>query len=220
MKLFLGPDDQIEQMQRRLQFRRHLGAFDEAAFALAMPGHAPEIRAIVDIQRRLRPVLPRQFQRLQHRRPRARMRQMRPRRQNRPRLTDEALVDILLGQPHIRAILAIEDQRETVLIPDPQNDQRRQPLRIHLHPANIHALAHQLLTNEPPHMLVADTRDDGGLQPEPRRPAGNIRRRATDILAERPHVLQPATNLVAIQVNRRTTNRDKVQGFHATASRM
>src|SRR5437016_4912181 len=41
MELLLGADDQIEQMQRRLQLGCYLPALDETAFAVAMSGDAP-----------------------------------------------------------------------------------------------------------------------------------------------------------------------------------
>ena len=59
VEFLLGADDQVEEVQRRLQLRGHLGAFDEPALALAVPRHAPEVRPVVDVERRLRAVLAR-----------------------------------------------------------------------------------------------------------------------------------------------------------------
>ena len=218
VELFLGADDQVEQMQRRLKFGGDGGAFDKAAFAVAMPRHAPEVRAIVDIQRGLGAMLARQFQRLEHRSGGAGVRQMRAGGQHRARLGNETLVDILFAQRHVGAVLAIEDQRELFLVTDTQNDQRGQPLGVGGYAARIDALAGKLLADEAAHMLVADAGDHRRFQPQPRRPAGDIRRRAADILGKRPHILKTATNLRPVKVNRRTPNRDHIQRLHHTLS--
>ena len=39
---------------------------------------------------------------------------------------------------------------------------------------------------------------------------GDVRRRPADILRKRPHVLQPAANLLAIEIGRRTADHDNV----------
>ena len=60
VELLLGADDQVEEVQRRLQLGGDRGAFDEAALALAMAGQAPEVRAVVDVERGPRAVLARE----------------------------------------------------------------------------------------------------------------------------------------------------------------
>ena len=192
-------------------FARHLGALDEAALALAVAGDAPEVRAVVDVERGPRAVLAGELQRLQHRRLGARMAEMGPGCEHRPGLGDEALVDVLLGQPHVGAVLAIEDQREPLVVADAEDDQRGQPLGVDLHPAGVHALAGQLLDDEAAHVLVADPGDHCGLQPQPRRAAGDVGRRAPDVLRERAHVLEPPADLVAVEVDRRPADGDEVQ---------
>ena len=133
VELLLGADDQVEEVQRRLQLLRHLGALHEAALALAVAGDAPEVRAVVDVERRARAVLAREGQRLQHRRLGPRVAEVRPRRQHRAGLGDEALVDVVLGQPHVGAVLAVEDQREALVVADAEEHERGQPLRVDLH---------------------------------------------------------------------------------------
>jgi hypothetical protein len=81
-----------------------------------------------------------------------------------------------------------------------------QPFRVGRHPIHIHAFALELLADEPAHMLVAYSRDQTRLQPEPGRPAGDIRRRTADIFVERPHVFEPSTNLRTIQINARASD--------------
>ncbi len=50
MKLFFRADDQVEQMQGRLQFGRNSCGFDKTVFAVAMTGKPPEIGAIVYVE--------------------------------------------------------------------------------------------------------------------------------------------------------------------------
>ena len=162
MELLLGADDQIKEMQCRLQLPRHGRAFHEAALALAMAGDAPEVRAIVDVERRPCPVLAGKLQRLQHCRLGPGMAEMRARRQHRARLSDEALVDVLLGEPHVGAVLAVEDQRELLVVADAEDDERGQALGVDLYAARVHPLAGKLLEDEAAHVLVADPGDDRG----------------------------------------------------------
>ena len=68
VELLLGADDQVEQVQGRLQLLRHPLAFDEAVLAFAEAGQPPEIGPVVDVERRARAVLARQPQRLERRR--------------------------------------------------------------------------------------------------------------------------------------------------------
>ena len=214
VELLLGADDQVEEMQRRLQLLRDRGALDEAALALAVAGDAPEVRAVVDVERRPRAVLAGEGQRLQHRRLGARVAEMGPGGEHGAGLGDEALVDVGLGQPHVGAVLAVEDQREALVVADAEEHQRGQPLRVDLHAAGVDALAGQLLDDEPPHVLVADAGDHRRLQPQPRRAAGDVGRRAADVLGEGAHVLQASADLVAVEVHRRPADGDEVERLH------
>ena len=184
VELLLGADDQVEEVQRRLQLPRHLGALDEAALALAVAGDAPEVRAVVDVERGARAVLAGEGQRLQHRGLGARVAEVGAGGEHGAGLGDEALVDVVLGQPHVGAVLAVEDQREALVVADAEEDERGQPLGVDLHAAGVDALAGQLLDDEAAHVLVADAGDHRGLQPQPRRAAGDVGRRAADVLRE------------------------------------
>ena len=140
---------------------------------------------------------------------------MRARGHNRARRADIVRVNIIHRQTHIGTVLAIENQRELLLIADAQQHQGRQTLGVGLDPRHIHALALQLLTDEPAHVLIPDARDQTGLQTQPRRPAGNVRRGPTDVLLKGPHILQAPTNLRPIQINRRTPNRNQIKCGHS-----
>ena len=124
VELFFSSDNQIKEVQRGLQLRRHRRTLDKAALTVAVPRHTPEVRAVINIQRRPRPMLARQFQRLEHRGFGLNIRQMRPRRQNRPRRGNKSLVNIGLTQRHIRAVFPIENQRELFFVANAQNNQR------------------------------------------------------------------------------------------------
>jgi hypothetical protein len=214
VEFLFGSHDQIEQRQRCLQPVRDPGAFDEPAFPIAMSGHPPEVRAIVDIQRRPRTMTPRHAQRLQDRGFGSRMGQMRSGGQNGTRAGNEIFVDIGLGQGHIGAVLAIEDQRKATVVADAQQNQRGQAVRIGCHTAHVHALALQLFADEAAHMLIPDPCDHGRFQTQPRGATGNVGGRSADIFRERAHVFQPAADLLAVKIDRGPADRDHVKRLH------
>ncbi len=65
---------------------------------------------------------------------------MRAGRHHRARFGDEGGVDVVDAQRHVGAILAIEDQRELLLVANAEQHQRRQPLRIGPDAAHVDAL--------------------------------------------------------------------------------
>ena len=56
---------------------------------------------------------------------------------------DEGLVDVGLGERHVGAVLAIEEQRERAVVLDREDGERGQPLGIDLHAVERDALALQ-----------------------------------------------------------------------------
>ncbi|MNL71008.1 hypothetical protein D3C87_1960900 [compost metagenome] len=66
MEFLFRAHDQVEQIERPLQLGRHLGAFDEPAFPIAVTRNTPQIGAVVDIERGAQSVLARQRERLDH----------------------------------------------------------------------------------------------------------------------------------------------------------
>ena len=68
----------------------------------------------------------------------------------------------VLGEPHVGAVLAVEDQRELLVVADAEDDERGQPLGVDLHAARVHPLAGKLLEDEAAHVLVADPGDHRG----------------------------------------------------------
>ena len=97
---------------------------------------------------------------------------------------DKLRVDVIDRQPHIGAVLAVEDQRELFLVADTEQHQSGQAVGVGLDPGRIHALFLQLLADEPTHMLITDPCDHRRAQPEPCRSARDVGRRAADILVE------------------------------------
>ncbi len=178
MEFLFRADDQVEQMQGRLQLARHLFGFNEPAFAHRRDRPAPEVRAVVDIEcgeppysREIASALSTACSVRGLDRCVPVTQTQRARRQNR--------IDIVFRQRHVGAVLAVEDQRKLVFVADTEKDQCGQPFLVRLHAAHIDALAHQLLADEAAHMLIADAGDQRRLQTEPRSARRDIGRGAT-----------------------------------------
>ena len=198
----------------------HGRRFDEAVLAVPMPGEAPQVRPVVEVEDRLGTRLPRQIQRPQGRGLGAGMRQVGAGGQDTARLGDEVRVDVVRRQRHVGAVLAVEDQRKPLLVADAQQHQRGQPLRIGDDAADVDPFGPQLLPDEAAHVLVADPRDDRGLQAQPGGAGGGVGRRAADILAERSHVFQTAAHLAPVEIHRRSADGNDVQRpFHTVPPR-
>src|SRR5690606_11239241 len=73
------------------------------------------------------------------------------------------------------------------------------------------ALALELLLDEAAHLLGAHAGDQRRFQPQPRRTDSDIGRTAADRLGERSDILEPAANLLAIEIHRRAANGDDIQ---------
>src|SRR5690606_20671415 len=89
------------------------------------------------------------------------------------------------------------------------------PLGIGDHAPRIDTLFFELLADEPAHMLVSDPRDDSRAQAESRAAGRDVRRRAADIFGKGGHVFQPTAGLLAVEVDRRTPDRDEIEHFGA-----
>ena len=124
-----------------------------------MSCHTPKVRAIIDVERCLHARIPRDLKRLERRGLYPGMTEMRARGDHGPRASDELRINIIDRQPHVRAILAVEDQRKLLLIANTQQHQRSQAIRVGLDPGRIHALVLQLLADKAPHMFIADAGD-------------------------------------------------------------
>ena len=76
---------------------------------------------------------------------------------------------------------------------------------------DVHALARALLADEAAHVLVADAGDEAAFETEPRRADGDVGRTAADRLGEARHILEAAADLHAVEIDRRTADRDDVE---------
>ena len=161
-----------------------------------------------------RPALPGDAQRLQNGSLGARVAEMRSRDHHGAGRSNKVWVDVVFAERHVGAVLAVEDQRKSLAVADSEEDERRQPLRIDHHAPGFDTFARELLEDEAAHMLVAHAGDQSALQPQPGRAAGDVRRRTADVLVERPHVLQPAADLGAVEVHARPADRDDVERLH------
>jgi hypothetical protein len=133
--------------------------------------------------------------------------------QHRRRALDEGRIDVADVQRHVGAVLAVEDQREGVRIADAQKDQGGQAVGIRDHPVGDDALAFKLFADEPAEMVGADPGQQAGVQAQPRGAHGRVGRAAADVFGERGHVLEPPTDLLAVQVDARTADGDQIESM-------
>jgi len=130
-----------------------------------------------------------------------RRREVRAGDEQRPAPREVVLGDVVLGHRHVRAVLAQEDEREGVAVLDAEHDAAGQPRRVDAHVARVAALARDRLDEEAAEVIVADSRDQPGLQAQPRTPEGGVRRRAAEVLREARDVLEPCADLLRVEVD-------------------
>src|SRR5690606_31662235 len=106
-----------------------------------------------------------------------------------------------------------------LLVANAENNQGGQALWVGNDAPSVHALPLQFPQQKTPHMLIADTRDQRRFEAKPCSSGCNIGGGATDIFVEGGHVFQKAAHLRAIQVHRRSANRDQVEPFHSILPR-
>ena len=209
--LLFGPDDEIALRQDGAQALRDFARLDVTLFARAMAREAPQVRPVIDVEHDLAAGGAGDAHRLKLRGGRVGAGEMRAAHQDRLGALDIVRIDVALVERAVGAIVAIEDEREGLFVADAEQHERGEPDRIGPDARNIDALARTLLTDEPAHVLVADTGDEAALQAQPRRADGDVGRAAADCLGERRHVLEPPADLRAIEVDRRAADGDDVQ---------
>ena len=216
MKFLLRADDHVETAEDPLQLGRDRLRFDEAVLAVAVARQAPEVGPVVDVEDGLRAGREGQIDGAESRGLGPGMRHVRAGGEDAAGLGDELRVDIVGRERHVGAVLAVEDQREAFLIADTEQDERREALRVGDDTAHVHPFGPQLLADKAPHVLVADAGDHGRFQAEPCRTGRRVGGRAADVLAEGPHVLQPAAHLAAVEVDRRSADGYDIERTHHT----
>ena len=180
-------------------------------FARAVAGQAPEVRPIVDVERDPAAVLLRVGDGELLRRRGVGAREMRAGDDDRLGAHHIGVVDVALVERAVGAIVSIENEREGLVVANPQYDQGGQSRRVRPHAPDVDALAHALLADEAAHVLVADARDQTALQAEPRGADRDIGRAAAHRLGEASHVLQAPADLRAIEVHRGPADSDDVE---------
>src|SRR5699024_6887886 len=104
-----------------------------------------------------------------------------------------------------------EQQRERIAILERQNGQRRIAILVHRHVRHVDTSAGKLLDHEVAELLVADTGQHGGLEPQPCATITAIGRATAKILGETGYVFQSAADLLGIEVDRRATETDQIK---------
>ena len=126
-------------------------------------------------------------------------------------LRDVRLLDVRLGDRHVGAVLAQEDERERVLVLDAEHDGGGEPRRIDADVADVAAFARDRLDEEAAHRVVADARDQARLQAEPRAAERGVGRRAAEVLGEARDVLEPRADLLRVEVDAEAAEADDVE---------
>ena len=79
--------------------------------------------------------------------------------QNRPGALHIGRVDVSLVEGAVSAIVTIEDQREGLFVADAKQDKRGQADGIGMNACDIDAFSSALFSDEPTHVLIADSGD-------------------------------------------------------------
>ena len=117
---------------------------------------------------------------------------------NRAGRADKIRINVIFTKPHIRAIFTIEDQWKLLFIPNAQQNQGRQTIRINFDPRCFNALSLKLFNDKASHVFITNTCNHSAAQPKAGCPTGDIRRRSTNVFVERSHILKTPANLRAI----------------------
>jgi hypothetical protein len=210
-ELLLGPDHEVEERQDALQVRRDRVARDEAGLAVAALGEAPQNGTIVDIEHRADVVAARTLERGRAHTMDVRRRKVGAGDEQRPRLRDEVVGDVVFGHRHVGAVLAIEDQRERVAVLDAEHDRRGEPRGIDAHVRHVAALAHQRFGEEATHRIVADACRHRRLQPQASTAEGGIGRRTSEVFREARDVFEPRADLLRVEIDGETAEADDIE---------
>ena len=174
-------------------------------------GEAPQHRAVVDVEHRAHVVPARALAGQRAHAVHVRRREVRAGDQQRLRLCDEVLVDVVRGDRHVGAVLAIEHQRERVLVLDAEHHRRGEARRVAAHVRHVAAFARERLDEEVAHRVVADPRGHRRLEAEARAAERGVRRGAAEVLGERRHVLEPRADLLRVEIHREAAKADDVE---------
>ena len=210
-QLLLGADDQVDLADDRIEAPGDGLGTDVAVVAGVVAGQAPQVRAIVDVEDDLAAGGLGRADRLVAGGLDGGRREMRAADEDGAGRLDIGLVDVVLAQRHVGAIGAIEDVRRVAIVAHAENDEGGQPIGIGDDAIDGDALAHELLADEAPHVLVADAGDEPGLEAETRGADGGVGGAAADRFGEGGHVLQPPADLLSVKIHGRPADGDHVE---------
>ena len=210
-EFLLGADHEVEERQDALQVRGDRVARDEAGLAVAALGEAPQHRPVVDVEHGAHVVPARALERRRAHAVHVRRREMRAGDEQRLRLREEILGDVVFGHRHVGAVLAIEDQRERVAVLDAEHDGRGEPRRVDADVRDVAAFARERLREEAAHRVVADARRHRRLEAEPRAAERGVGRRAAEVLGEARDVFEPRADLLRVEIDGETAEADDVE---------
>ena len=131
--------------------------------------------------------------------------------EQRLRLREEILGDVVLGHRHVGAVLAVEDQRERVAILDAEHDAGGEPRRVDADVRDVAAFARERLGEEAAHRVVADARGHRRLEAQPRAAERGVGRRAAQILGEARDVLEPRADLLRVEIDGEPAEADDIE---------
>ena len=124
--LLFGADDEVACGQDRLQMRGHRVRLDVALLARAVAGQAPEVGAVVDVERDPAAMLLGEAHREVLRGGGVGAGEMRSGDDDRLGAGDVRLVDVAFVERAVGAIVAIEDQRKGLVVADAEHHERGQ----------------------------------------------------------------------------------------------
>jgi hypothetical protein len=204
-------DDEVELGQDLLEMRGDPVGRDVARLAVAAVGEPPQHRPVVDVEHRAHAVLARAVERQVADAIDVVGREVGAGDEQRARLRDVGLLDVVLVDGHVGAVLAQEDERERVLVLDSQHHRGRQARRVHPDVADVAALLGDGLDQEPAVGVVADARHERRLEAEAGGAERGVRRRAAEVLGEARHVLEPRADLLGVEIDAETAEADDIQ---------
>ena len=129
--------------------------------------------------------------------------------EQRLRLREKILRDVVFRHRHVRAVLAVEDQRERVAVLDAEHDGRGEPRRVDAHVRYVAAFARERLGEEAAHGVVADARRHRRREAEARATERSVGRRAAEVLREARDVLEPRADLLRVEIDRKAAEADR-----------
>ncbi|MCY1295121.1 hypothetical protein D9M70_444470 [compost metagenome] len=176
-----------------------------------MAGKTPEVRTVVDVEDDPGAAFLGKAHGLALGRIGVRLGKMRAGNQDGAGRADKVFRNVVFAERVVGAVVAIEEQREGLVVFDREDGERRQPLRIGDDAARLDAFTDELLTNEAAHLFVADAGQQRRLETQAGRADRDVAGAATDRLGETRNVFKPRADLLAVEIDRGSADGDQVE---------